>query len=135
MSNPDFEGDVSSQVVIWTYGGGLGNAPEITINIGGETHGPVDIAGWTVINTWRSNTFTPDADDWTEIEGSTLKVSLTADVPTKLFTHTIFTVYALFTYPDPPVGWAHDFLGVPAANIGEINGIPVEDIESVKGVS
>ena len=134
MEDPSFEGDVSSQVVIWTYGWIVGsNQPEVTIIIGGETHGPVNV-GLTGVQGWHSNTFTPDAEDWTELEATSLKVIYTADVPTSKDSNTINTCYALFTYPDPPAGWGHTFLGVPAANIAKINGIPIANIGKIKGV-
>jgi len=133
MENPSFEGRTSSQVVIWTFGFIIGaNSPEIQVNIGGETHGPASV-GLTTIGGWHSNTFTPDTDDWTELEATGLKVTYIANVPASKNYNDISTCYALFTYESPP-GYGHDFIGVPAANIDNVIGVPAANIDKIIGV-
>lgn len=33
-----------------------------------------------------------------------------------------------------PSGWAHEFMGIPGANIDSVNGIPIANIDTIKGV-
>ena len=40
----------------------------------------------------------------------------------------------LVTYTPIATGYAHDFMGVPAANIGSVNGVPTANIASIDGV-
>ena len=42
--------------------------------------------------------------------------------------------YCEVTYTEISVGYEHDFMGVPAANIDEVNGIPTANIDTIKGV-
>lgn len=132
FENPSFEGNVSSQVVVWTYGWkSNAGSVDVTLNIGGEEHGPVDV-GLGVAAGWHSNTFYPDAEDWTELEASGVKLTYTAHCDLSKENITIYTCYLKFTYPEQ--GYAHDFLGVPAANIGSVNGVPTENIDNINGV-
>jgi len=132
----DLEGDVCSQLVVWTHGWISGaHKPEIQIDIGGETHGPVDVPLTEGGGVWRSNTFTPDGDDWTEAECSALKLTYIADCAVEKENATIYAVKLIFTYPDPaPEGYGHDYMGVPAANIGSVSGVPNANIANIKGV-
>ena len=133
--NPSFEGQLSSQVVIYTncqvvIGGGI----NVTLDIGGETHGPVSVGAGTG-RAWKSNTFTPDGANWTEAQAASMKVTYTASVGVTKYGVNIFTSYASFTYEPPaPPGYGHNFLGVPAANIGFVNGVPTANIAKIKGV-
>ena len=130
FENPSFGGGVSSQVVIWTYGFRTGNfQPDVEILIGGESHGPESV-NLGLVPGWTSNTFTPDADDWTELEATSLKLTYTAHCSGDKQGHTIYTCYALFTYP----GYEHDYMGVPAGNIASVSGVPSANIDNIKGV-
>jgi len=134
FADPDFEGGTASQVVIYTNGLIIGsNQPEIQIIIAEDDSGLVNVA-LTTSQTWKTNILTPSGDDWTELEATSLKVIYQADVPTSKDENTIFTCYAVFSYTAAPVGWGHKFLGVPAANIGSVNGVLRVNIAKIKGV-
>lgn len=134
FENPSFRGDVSSQVVVWTYGrvGSTGSV-DVTLQIGGETHGPVDV-GLTSGSEWHSNTFTPDGDDWTELEATAVKLTYTAQCNLEKENITIYTCYLKFTYPDP-IGYQHKVMGVLPENIAKVMGIARENIAKINGVA
>lgn len=133
--NPDLEGQTASQVVIWTNGIVIiGGGVYITVNIGGEEFGPVGV-GLGTGRAWLSNTFVPAGDNWTEAECAAMKVIYTASVGTDKYGVNLYTSYAQFTYePPPPPGYQHDYMGVPAANIGSVDGVPTANINTIKGV-
>ena len=138
MQNPDIEGGTASQIVVHTYGHiGLGTAvPEIRLVMAGagfdETQ-ECNLPG--MLPGERTNTFTPDGDDWTEWELSWISIAYIADVPISKSENKIFTCFAVITYEPPaPAGWGHKFIGVPGANIANVNGVPLANIASIKGV-
>ncbi len=129
----DMGGDVCSQVVIWTYGWHTGTSlSEVQLDIGGETHGPVDVP-LTGSSGWVSNTFTPVGADWTEAQCTAAKLSYHADCAIDKESTTIYAVKLIFTYPTP-AGYGNSFLGVPAAKIGKVLGVPTANIGKVLGI-
>ena len=128
MTTVAIGGDSVSQVVVWTYGMAMGAAPEVRIwnGVGWEAY---QDTGLIIADDWVSNTF---AVDMSNAELAVLAVQYKADVPLKLGENMVYCLYAVITYG--PVGYGHNFMGVPAANIGSVNGVPTANIASIKGV-
>ncbi|KKN22853.1 hypothetical protein LCGC14_0910830 [marine sediment metagenome] len=61
-----------------------------------------------------------------------MSIRIRADLAVSKTGIDIACVYAVVTYT--PAGYGHDFIGVPAANIGSVNGVPTANIASIKGV-
>ena len=118
-----------SQIKVWTYGAVVvgGNRPTVyVLSETPQTVGlPIAVAGWT------SNTFTVSGNQ-SDLDG--IKVTYTAGTIGKFDVLQVGCVYAEVTYEEPAAGYGHDFMGVPAANIDEVNGVPTANIDNIKGV-
>ena len=57
-----------------------------------------------------------------------------ADCGTKGDLGKVYQSYVIVTYTEAAVGYGHDYMGVPAANIGSVNGVPTANIANIKGV-
>ena len=81
---------------------------------------------------WDSKTFAGLSMDQTDVNNA--RVRFRGDFPDIKDGATIGTCYVELTYTEVAVGYGHDFMGVPAANIGSVNGVPTANIASIKGV-
>ena len=103
---------------------------------GGQPEVDVNMGGWqgyqecTLPTNWTSNSFN---GNWSQADLDGLQVRYRADVPVKLDSNNLDVVYVIVTY-SVPAGYGHDYMGVPAANIGSVNGVPTANIASIKGV-
>lgn len=125
--------DEVTNITVWTYGGRFGNnSPEVDVNMGGwQGYLECTLAAdpnWS----WTSDSFD---GSWTQADLDGLQVRYRADVPDKYNTNYPSVVYVVVTYiPTAPVGYGHDFMGVPAANIDNVCGVPAANIDKIKGV-
>lgn len=132
MDNSITDVAVVTQIVIWTYGF---NTPanmdgKIRIYIGGwQTEYTLNFSsswGWVSV-TWNGS--------WSQAQLNGLQLRYTANsLIGKFDAHIIAAAYAQVTYTVPVVEYGHDFLGVPAANIGSVSGVPTANIDKIKGV-
>ncbi|KKM93834.1 hypothetical protein LCGC14_1204470 [marine sediment metagenome] len=113
-----------TNITVWNWGFKVGsNFPEVDINMGGW-QGYQECGQFN----WTSDSFN---GNWNQGDLDGLQVRFRADVPVKNDTNNFNVVYVVVTYM---IGYAHSFLGVPAVNIGNVNGIPTANIASIKGV-
>lgn len=132
MSNGDIEGGVATSITVYTNGlitGG--NRPEVFIKIG-EFPLLVEDVLFTTSQSWKTNTL--GGLSWDQDDVNNLTIGYKADVPDDKNVNQIWTCYAVITYTPAPEGYGHDFMGVPAANIDEVNGVPSANIDTIKGV-
>ena len=130
----DLEDNSITQIVVYTYGVIIGsNTPEIDVsfdngaNWEGEQECTLGLGAGEVTNTWSGLSFS-------KADLDLLLVKYVSDVPDKNDAHSIDRIYAVITYTEAVVGYGHDFMGVPDANIGSVSGVPTENIDKIKGV-
>jgi len=125
-----------TQVVVWTYGrrpvGVL--SPEVAISWNGGVNFTVytDLA-FTDVNSWHDVTYAGLSYSKSDLDQ--FQVSYQADCPDKLTRNEIYSIYVEVTYTEAVSGWAHKFLGVAGASIGNISGVPIANVGKVKGVA
>ena len=83
------------------------------------------------VDVWSTQDF-PGAFTQADLDG--LQVNYRADVAVKNSQNNIDVCYVIVTYTLLVVGYGHNFMGVPAANIGNVCGVPTENIDKIKGV-
>jgi len=123
--------DEVTQVTVWTYGNcTAGEDARVNLYIGAWQG-----QAWVGLGTsggWRSYTKT---GSWTQEQLNAMQVQYQADSVYGKFDGTwIRACYCEITYSEVAVGYGHDYMGVPAANIGSVSGVPTANIASIKGV-
>ena len=88
--------------------------------------------GSTTTRGWHAITYAGLSGDQGDMDD--LRVRVRADVADKTQLEYIYTIYVAVTYSVAALGYGHDFMGVPSANIDEVNGIPTANIDTIKGV-
>lgn len=123
-------GEVTN-IQVKTYGMRDTGIPEVDVNMGGW-QGEVNVSAMGVNPnfSWGTNNF---AGSWDQADLDGLQVRYRADCPSPQ-ANTLDVVYVVVTYTLTPTGYAHDYMGVPAANIGSVNGVPTANIGNIKGV-
>lgn len=107
----------------------------------------INLGGWqgsknyttTEVLAWESQTWAGLAGSQADLNALQVKITAgnlqTADnCVTVHDTIWLYTVIVEVTWVAAPVGYGHDFMGVPAANIGSVSGVPTANIASIKGV-
>jgi len=130
----DIEGGTVTNITVYTYGRRSNvNNPEVDINMGGwqgeqecSSFGESPDWGWTDNNSFDGN--------WNQADLDGLQVKYIADVPLSKEIQEVDVCYVVVTYEAAPVGYGHDFIGVPATNIGEVCGVPTANIDKIIGV-
>lgn len=119
--------DTVTQIIVHTYGIRTGSpTPEVDLNIGGW-QGYTECSIGTSWG-WATDTFN---GSWTQAQLDAVQVRYRADVPGGGNINQISCVYLEVTYT---TGYGHDFIGVLAANIDEVCGVPSANIDNIKGV-
>jgi len=131
--------DEITQVIInvnsWSQPAVSIKSPEIDLYFGGQWMSVT--VGWKEVGStgtrgWHAITYAGLSGNQTDMDN--LRVRVRADVAGKLELNYIYTINVEVTYSQAVAGWAHNFLGVPAANIGSVNGVPRANIGKIKGV-
>lgn len=140
--------DVVTQIKIYLFGqidaDGTTNYPEVSYDIGSGWSGDYECSSFPKNNTIGTgngawHTITVSGLSWTKAQIDAIQVRIRADVPDGgkgiLAMNAVFAMQILVTYtPTAPAGYGHDYMGVLAANIGSVNGVPTANIASIKGV-
>jgi len=72
---------------------------------------------------------------WTQADLNGLRVEYAAPPSIgKTNNGTLYCTYCEITYVAVVLGYGHDYMGVPAANIGSVMGVPTANIASINGV-
>lgn len=126
--------DEVTSVVVWIHGNNTtGEHCQVDIQLGSIQ--PWE--GYQTVNmdsgyAWFSKTFN---GSWTQQNLDEMQVRFKADSAYgKIDLTWIRAFYCEVTYSEVSLGYGHDFMGVPAANIDEVNGIPTANIDTIKGV-
>ena len=125
--------DEVTNITVWTYGETMeDDDPEVSVNMGGwQVDQQCNLPPFEVPN-WTFNSFN---GSWTQANLDALQVRFTADTPSKYGSHDLWCIYVVVTYDAVvPEGYGHDYMGVPAANIGSVSGVPTGNIDKIKGV-
>lgn len=126
--------DEVTSVVVWVYGRNSSGEPcQVDLQMGTieawEGYQTIEMVGGYG---WFSVTFN---GSWTQINLDQMQVRFKADNIYGTYDYTrIRAFYCEVTYSEVVVGYGHDFMGVPAANIDEVNGVPTANIDTIKGV-
>lgn len=123
--------DEVTNITIWTLGSSFSANPEIWLVLEwstAEQQCEMPIGGDM---DWTFNSFD---GSWSQADLDSLVLKYRADGAEKGDNTWINVCYAVITYSQVAVGYGHDFMGVPAANIDEVNGIPTANIDTIKGV-
>lgn len=119
-----------TRITVWTCGFRIGgDNAEVDVNMGGYQGAQECNVGTGL--TWKENIFN---GSWSQADLNGLQVKYIADVPDKGDLNGLEVVYVIVTFDLAPVGYGHDFMGVPAANIDNVSGVPAANIDNIKGV-
>lgn len=123
----------ATSITVWAYNkyADLG-ACRFDVNLGGwQEYKYNDASGAHPTVLWGKAIWN---GSWTQSDVDGLQVRIIADVGTgKADEIWNYIVYCVITYTAPS-GYGHDFMGVPAANIGSVSGVSTTNIASIKGV-
>ena len=114
-----------------------GNLATIDIDLGGYQGGKTLEQDWLAgVDGWKTLTWAGLSGSQADLDGLEVKLSVGTLNDGKFIhdTFTIWSIYLKITYTAAAAGWAHKFLGVPAANIAKVNGVAIANIASIKGV-
>lgn len=124
--------DEVTSITVWVWGHyTLGPQATIDIWLGGYVGVktctmPSAVAGWSSY-TWSGLSYNQSHLD-------AMRIKFVAPTLGKNQLVILDCVYAIITYTEAVIGYGHDYMGVPAANIDEVNGVPTANIDNIKGV-
>lgn len=124
--------DTTTTIKIWCYGNcGLnGNErPQIDIYLG--TWKEYKILPFTTTNGWHSVIWAVAGGTQAQLDALEVRIKAYNDYALYDYT-TIYCMYAEVTYTE--LGYGHDFIGIPSANIDSIMGIPSANIDNISGL-
>lgn len=125
------------EVKVYTYSYLVGGSSLGTVDIYlGSWKGTKQIINTNAVTQWTTYTWSGLSGSQAQLDALQVKF-VAGDLETNSNCVTvhdyvfIYTMYVIVTYT---TGYEHDFMGVPAANIGSVSGVPVVNIASIKGV-